>query len=98
MTIQIALDIAALATNCKNKVFGRVAVTEGISFYRNIPSTDVAWMISIFSIDNKKLDYQICILKNGDIFARHCPYFDGGLDGLMLVHNQERIRELLRDL
>ena len=98
MNIQTAVEIASLATNGAYKDYGRVSITEGVSFYRFIPSTDVAWLLSIFSVDNKKVDYQICILKNGDVFARHCPYFDGGLDGLMLVHNQERIRDLLREL
>ena len=87
MNIQIAVDIAALATNSKNRYLRKVAISQGISFYRSIPSNDAAWMISIFSIDHKTLDYQICILKNGDVFARRCPYFDGGLEGLMLVHN-----------
>jgi hypothetical protein len=36
-----------------------------------------------------------CIMKNGDIFARYAPYYDGVIDNLCMVHNQQKIRDIV---
>lgn len=57
--------------------------------YRDMPSNDVH--MAVFLYEKEDSGIHLCILKNGDIFARQFPYYDGDLDNLIMVSNHLEI-------
>jgi hypothetical protein len=76
-------------------------VTTGRStIYRDFSHQDLLYsiMFSQNKLYNKKNEEGIHmnIMKNGDIFARNFPYYDGELE-IIAIYNQEKIRDLIRE-
>lgn len=70
------------------------------SFYRELGHKELLLgiMVAIEKVLDGTSGIHICIMKNGDVYARNYPYYDGYLDGLLLIRNQRKIWELVEAL
>jgi hypothetical protein len=76
----------------------RSAAKSRITFYREMKYQDLLCSIHVDQgVDDHRRDIgiHICIMNNGDIFARIYPYYDGTLDNLIMVYNQAQIRDII---
>lgn len=66
----------------------------GTTLCKNFSHNDLLCSIFFMSKKYKEIGHHLNVMKNGDIFARNSPYYDGQLE-LIAVYNQRKIFELV---
>lgn len=94
----IAKQVGCLALRCSEESFDEIydAVCGGIVMWRHFEMKE---LLTSFMLNQKgtKDGLHINVMKNGDVFAREYPYYDGVLDNLVAVKNQRKIFELIQE-
>lgn len=103
LTTDLANEIGALALNFTIKEdFSEYYKSENYpsTIYRDFIYNDLLcslFFTQIDKYDQKEKGIHLNIFKNGDVFARNFPYYDGELE-LIFVYNQRKIFELVGSL
>lgn len=94
---ELALKIVSLALDTDPSTIDSVLVSfYPFPFDRYTKAADVFASISVFEEEDIKT--QFMIMRNGDLHARNCPYYDGDRLGLLMIHNQAKIQQLIHPL
>lgn len=98
---EIAKEIGFLALNFTERTFFNESysvIVGGVTIYRDFIFQDLLCSIILeykHSIEKYKEGVHINIMKNGDIFARNSPYYDGQLE-IIPIYNQRKIFNVLK--
>ena len=92
-------QIVKLAFDLSPNNYSRVC-QNCIPFSRAMEIDNLLLSIHIFKKDTpyESSGIHLCIMKNLDLHARRFPYYDGAEDNLVMVHNQQAIRELITNV
>lgn len=90
-------NIARLAFTIEPKHYNEIKQGRN-TLYRDMSFKELLLSIMIdqsVQSSSKDQGIHICVMHNGDIFARIYPYYDGDLSGLLMVNNQKKIRDII---